>query len=167
VRRATFAQLKLFGHAGEDPSIEECARESSGILFGGLFMAHVSVKTTVKIGACQGKLLARIKASNWIRELRARLGVTQDEFAHALGVAESTVRNWESGRNPPHRGAAARIRGLEQAKIAEKTGRYSQETREQLIAALDTILDRAPSTVVQQTSEFLTSKAGKYGEPKD
>jgi hypothetical protein len=37
-------------------------------------------------------------------------------------------------------------------------------TRQTLVAALDTILERAPSTVVEQVADFLTSRAGKYGE---
>jgi len=31
-----------------------------------------------------------------IRSLRQRLGVTQEEFAHAVGVTVSTVNRWEN-----------------------------------------------------------------------
>lgn len=36
-----------------------------------------------------------------VRELRARLGLTQEEFARALGITVSTVCRWEKGRARP------------------------------------------------------------------
>jgi putative transcriptional regulator len=33
------------------------------------------------------------------RVVRKRLGMTQDEFAHALRIPVATLRNWEQGRN--------------------------------------------------------------------
>ncbi len=34
-----------------------------------------------------------------IRDLRSELNLTQRQLADAIGVTESTIRNWESGRN--------------------------------------------------------------------
>lgn len=35
-----------------------------------------------------------------VRILRNEVGMTQEEFAHFLGVTAGTVRNWERGRSP-------------------------------------------------------------------
>ncbi|HEY0022753.1 MAG TPA: NadS family protein [Longimicrobium sp.] len=48
------------------------------------------------------------------REIRARLGMTQDRFAEALGISVKTLRNWEQGRRDPS-GPAMRL-----LRIAEK-----------------------------------------------
>jgi Txe/YoeB family toxin of Txe-Axe toxin-antitoxin module len=51
-----------------------------------------------------------------------------------------------------------------------RTGRYSrrvsEELQDQLYTALATILDRAPSTVIEDVVRVLTARAGKYGTPK-
>lgn len=36
-----------------------------------------------------------------IKRLREHLGMSQEEFAHKLGVAGTTVRRWESGTCKP------------------------------------------------------------------
>jgi transcriptional regulator with XRE-family HTH domain len=102
--------------------------------------------------------------------VRERLGLTQDEFARALQVAQSTVQNWESGRSSPHRGTQARIEALSATPATggqvRKRSRIAEETRIQLMTALETILDRAPSAVIEEISRILTERAGKYGEPE-
>lgn len=35
-----------------------------------------------------------------IKQLRLRLGLTQEQFAHKLGVSWTTVNRWEHGRPP-------------------------------------------------------------------
>ena len=41
------------------------------------------------------------KQKNWkIKELREKLGLTQDQFAVQLGVAPYTIRRWEKGTKP-------------------------------------------------------------------
>jgi hypothetical protein len=51
-----------------------------------------------------------------------------------------------------------------------RTGRYSrrvsEELQDQLYTALQTILDRAPSAVIEDIARILTARAGKYGNPK-
>ncbi|GIW41849.1 MAG: hypothetical protein KatS3mg076_2426 [Candidatus Binatia bacterium] len=37
----------------------------------------------------------------FIRKLRARLGLTQEELAHQLGITVGTVNRWENGRFRP------------------------------------------------------------------
>lgn len=48
------------------------------------------------------------------REIRARMGMTQEEFAAALCISVKTLRNWEQGRRDPS-GPAMRL-----LQIAEK-----------------------------------------------
>jgi hypothetical protein len=47
-----------------------------------------------------------------------------------------------------------------------RSTRISRETQEHLYIALETIVARAPSTVVEEVTRILTSRAGKYGEEK-
>ena len=37
-----------------------------------------------------------------IKELRKRLGLTQEQFAQKVGVTFVTVNNWEKGHRRPH-----------------------------------------------------------------
>jgi putative transcriptional regulator len=47
-----------------------------------------------------------------IKALRARLGITQEQFASLLGVTFSTVNRWETGKSRPSPLAIARIEEL-------------------------------------------------------
>ena len=47
-----------------------------------------------------------------IRELRIRLGLTQEEFAHAVAVTFSTVNRWENGHAKPSKLARRAIEAL-------------------------------------------------------
>jgi len=49
---------------------------------------------------------------NLIRILRRQLGVTQEEFAHEVGVAVSSVNRWENAHTEPNRLAWKAIAGL-------------------------------------------------------
>jgi putative transcriptional regulator len=42
------------------------------------------------------------------REIRTRMGMTQEEFADALCISVKTLRNWEQGRREPS-GPAMRL----------------------------------------------------------
>lgn len=44
--------------------------------------------------------------------------------------------------------------------------RVSDELQDQLYTALETILDRAPSAVIEEAARKLTQWAGKYGDEK-
>lgn len=56
-----------------------------------------------------------------IAALRQRLHMTQEEFAHALGVTVSTVNRWENGHILPSRLARKAIEGLATEVHAEST----------------------------------------------
>ena len=47
-----------------------------------------------------------------IRKLRAKLGLTQEQFAAKVGVTWSTVNRWENGRGKPSPLAMRRIEEL-------------------------------------------------------
>jgi len=47
-----------------------------------------------------------------IRSLRQALGLTQEEFAHAIAVTVSTVNRWENGHAAPSKLAWKVIRAL-------------------------------------------------------
>ena len=44
-----------------------------------------------------------------IKEIRAELGMTQQELADKMNVAQSTVANWESGIRSPNIRTARRL----------------------------------------------------------
>lgn len=46
-------------------------------------------------------MTARPKFPNLIRELRKRLGISQEQLARQLGVSFQTVNRWENGRANP------------------------------------------------------------------
>jgi putative transcriptional regulator len=57
------------------------------------------------------------RANNAVRILRNRLRMTQEEFAHALGLTVGTVNRWENGRFRPSKLAWATI-----AEFARRRG---------------------------------------------
>lgn len=46
-----------------------------------------------------------------VKELRKRLGLSQDRFAALLGVAPYTVRRWEAGKAQPSPLALEKLHG--------------------------------------------------------
>lgn len=48
-----------------------------------------------------------------IRLIRQRMQLTQEDFAHLIGVTFSTVNRWENGHSAPNRIAARLLLGLE------------------------------------------------------
>jgi DNA-binding transcriptional regulator YiaG len=57
--------------------------------------------------------MAKDKPDSPISRLRHRLNLTQEEFAHAIGVTVSTVNRWENGHIEPSRLARKAITELE------------------------------------------------------
>ena len=62
-----------------------------------------------------------------IRELRKRLGLTQEEFAHAVAVTFSTVNRWENGHAKPSKLARRAIEALMAPKMSPGQGSQSIE----------------------------------------
>ena len=48
-----------------------------------------------------------------VKELRERLGLTQNEFSGMIGVSIKTLLNWEQGRREPEGPAKALLRVVE------------------------------------------------------
>lgn len=71
-----------------------------------------------------------------IRALRKRLGLTQEEFAHAVAVTFSTVNRWENGHAKP-------------SKLARR--------------AIETLAARKSSVQVEGQSKTLDELAGHGG----
>jgi len=62
-----------------------------------------------------------------IRELRLRLGMTQEEFAHAVAVTFSTVNRWENGHAKPSKLARRAIAALARRGAPRREGAGSGE----------------------------------------
>ena len=67
-------------------------------------------------------------ASEFVRTLRRELKMTQEEFAHALGITVGTVNRWENGRFRPSKLARATLlefaerHGCSPEKLPKKGG---------------------------------------------
>jgi putative transcriptional regulator len=48
-----------------------------------------------------------------LKSLRARLGMTQEDLAHTIGVTVSTVNRWENGHFKPSRLARSALAVLQ------------------------------------------------------
>jgi DNA-binding transcriptional regulator YiaG len=76
--------------------------------------AYVVVPAVADYGALRRKMMAQkvkvrrieLRAVD-VRVLRARLGISQEEFAGRYGLDVATIRNWEQGRTKPEGPAAA------------------------------------------------------------
>lgn len=68
-----------------------------------------------------------------IRTLRKRLGLTQEEFAHQIGVTFATVNRWENRKSKPSRLAVRMLddlsRKTQAAARKAKAGRPAARRR--------------------------------------
>ena len=55
--------------------------------------------------------------ASWLRELRRRLGLSQDGLARRVGVSQTTIGRWEQGATYPPRATRGRL-----AELAEGVG---------------------------------------------
>jgi transcriptional regulator with XRE-family HTH domain len=60
----------------------------------------------------EGILNLPVDAAQMVRELRGRLGLTQEKFAARLGVTFPTINRWENRRTKPSPLAMQRIEEL-------------------------------------------------------
>jgi len=75
-----------------------------------------------------------------IRELRLRLGMTQEEFAHAVAVTFSTVNRWENGHAKPSKLARRAIEALARRGAPRREGTGSGD---RMAAESDRLADAA------------------------
>jgi putative transcriptional regulator len=59
--------------------------------------------------------MAAIDIPGLVKGLRQRLGLTQEQFAHEVGVTFSTVNQWENGRRRPQPFLLKRLLEMEAA----------------------------------------------------
>ncbi|MBW1987880.1 MAG: helix-turn-helix transcriptional regulator [Deltaproteobacteria bacterium] len=55
---------------------------------------------------------SQVNMAQMVRELRGRLGLTQEKFAAKVGVAFPTINRWENGRARPSPLALKQIEDL-------------------------------------------------------
>jgi len=67
-----------------------------------------------------------------IRDMRNKLAMTQEEFAHALGITVSTVNRWENGHSEPSKLARATI-----ARLASNHGIFVEPTPKNALGTYD------------------------------
>ena len=74
------------------------------------------------------------KADIDVRALREALGMTQEEFARAVGVSFTTVSRWETGRGTPSPLARRQLEQLREGTAADAShledGRASNRSEE-------------------------------------
>ncbi|MBM4275354.1 MAG: helix-turn-helix transcriptional regulator [Deltaproteobacteria bacterium] len=61
-----------------------------------------------------------------VKGLRGRLGLTQEQFAHEVGVTFSTVNQWENGRRRPQPFLVKRLLEMEAASGKVSAGRLTR-----------------------------------------
>ena len=83
-------------------------------------MARVDATTEKDIAKqiAQDDQAARQDAVQFTRSVRARLGLTQTEFAARIRVSLDTLRNWEQGKRQPTGAAQALLLVLNKAPEA-------------------------------------------------
>jgi putative transcriptional regulator len=67
--------------------------------------------------------MAAINIPALVKGLRQRLGLTKEQFAHAVGVTFSTVNQWENGRRRPQPFLLKRLLEMATASGEGATGR--------------------------------------------
>ena len=58
---------------------------------------------------------AMLEMGEFIRGVRARVGMSQTEFSQRIGISVDTLRNWEQGRRYPTGTARALLRVIDRA----------------------------------------------------
>jgi putative transcriptional regulator len=64
------------------------------------------------------KLLDHSNPATFVRQVRARFGLTQAAFAEQIEVPIETVRNWEQGKRSPRGPARALLKMINNAPAA-------------------------------------------------
>lgn len=58
-----------------------------------------------------------------VKVLRRRLGLTQEQFAHRLGVTFASVNRWENGQVKPSPMARQKLEAFDQQTVPERLSR--------------------------------------------
>jgi transcriptional regulator with XRE-family HTH domain len=100
-----------------------------------------------------------------VKDLRRRLGLTQEQFAHEVGVTFSTVNQWENGHRRPQPFLLNKLLEMEAAAgadpakpLSKKVGRIFRNRWEMVKAAEREELAATPMTQkLRQLAGLLTS----------
>ena len=114
--------------------------------------------------------MAAIHIPDLVKVLRQRLGLTQEQFAHEVGVTFSTVNQWENGRRRPQPFLLKRLLEMEAASGKGSAGRLTRGEAqafrrrwEAVNAAEKEELVSAPMTDKFRQVAALLASAGKLG----
>ena len=77
-------------------------------------------------------MLDKEMSGDEIRSLRKKLGLTQEEFAHAVAVTFSTVNRWENGHAKPSKLARRAIESLMAPKQPQAAATQGSQSLEEL-----------------------------------
>lgn len=82
--------------------------------------ARLDATTEVDLAAheAQDEAQAMHDAARFVRRVRQRLGLTQQQFAQRIDVPLDTIRNWEQGRRYPTGAAKTLLKILDKAPQA-------------------------------------------------
>lgn len=58
-----------------------------------------------------------------IKEIRIRLHLTQEQFAHTVGVSFPTVNKWENGKSRPSQLAQRRLQELASTVVSNEVAK--------------------------------------------
>jgi len=114
--------------------------------------------------------MAAINIPVLVKDLRQRLGLTQEQFAHEVGVTFSTVNQWENGRRRPQPFLLKRLLEMEAAAGAGSASGLSKGEAqafkrrwEDVNAAEREELASTPVALKFRQVEALLASAGNLG----
>lgn len=102
-----------------------------------------------------------------LRQLREQKGYqTQQSLADALGVAQSTVANWEAGRREPNYETTARLADFFRVSVDYLMGRTDAEEENDPDEALKAALWGGDSDLTEEEMEELWADVREYAAYK-
>jgi putative transcriptional regulator len=114
--------------------------------------------------------MAAVHIPTLVKGLRQRLGLTQEQFAHHLGVAFSTVNQWENGRRRPQPFLLKRLLEMEAASASSPAGRLTRKEAQAFKGRWEAVnaaerVEMGSTPVAQKFRQVaaLLASAGKLG----
>jgi len=111
--------------------------------------------------------MAAINIPALVKDLRQRLRMTQEQFAHEVGVTFSTVNQWENGRRRPQPFLLKRLLEMEAAsgagRLTREEARAFKQRWEAVNAAEREELASTPVAHKFRQIATLLASAGKLG----
>lgn len=89
-----------------------------------------------------------------LKQLREEHSLSQSKFAQKLGVAQSTVGMWESGKNKPEYGTLLKIAELFNVSSDYLTGRSRSASDKKTIPVLGTVPAGIPIEAIEDVLDY-------------